>query len=142
MQRSLFAAALAALAGLAGLAALAGGCRGDMSDREYCVRRQMAWEMAFPHVTLSDTDRAQFVESCVANVARARASGDLARSIRCMNEHLVGRGRAHEQYLAFTRCEVVDPSRDPGAGSSQAPHPDRAPDTPGAAPGDRARDPS
>jgi hypothetical protein len=86
-------------------------CRGEMSDREYCVRRQMAWEMAFPTLTVTDADRTQFVESCVTNVAAAHASGDLARSIRCMNEHLKGRGHAHEQYVAFTRCEVVDPSR-------------------------------
>lgn len=86
-------------------------CSHEMSDREYCVRRQMGWEMAFPTLTLSDADRTQFVESCVANVATARDSGDLARSLRCMNEHLTGHGHAHEQYLAFTRCEVVDPSR-------------------------------
>jgi hypothetical protein len=28
-----------------------------------------------------------------------------------MNEHLTGHGHAHEQYVAFTRCEGVDPSR-------------------------------
>lgn len=83
-----------------------------MSDREYCVRREMAWEMAFPTLTISDADRSQFVESCVANVARAHDNGELARSIRCMNEHLRGGGHAHEQYLAFTRCEQVDPSRE------------------------------
>jgi hypothetical protein len=36
---------------------------------------------------------------------------ELARSIRCMNEHLTGHGHAYEQYVAFTRCEGVDPSR-------------------------------
>ena len=82
-----------------------------MDDREYCVRRQMAWEMAFPTLALSEADRTQFVESCVGNVARAHDSGELARSIRCMNEHLRGHGHAYDQYVAFTRCEVVDPSR-------------------------------
>jgi hypothetical protein len=86
-------------------------CSREMSDREYCTRRQMAWEMAFPNLTIGDADRARFVDSCVTNVADAHASGELARSIRCMNEHLKGRGHAHEQYVAFTRCEVVDPSR-------------------------------
>jgi hypothetical protein len=96
---------------LAVLAVLAVACSREMSDREYCTRRQMGWEMAFPSLTISDADRAQFVASCVTNVAGARDTGELARSIRCMNEHLKGRGHAHEQYLAFTRCEVVDPSR-------------------------------
>ena len=92
------------------LAGLAAGCSREMSDREYCTRRQMAWEMAFPALTVSDADRGEFVTSCVANVATA-ASGELARSIRCMEQHLVGRGHAYEQYVAFTRCEQVDPSR-------------------------------
>ncbi|HEU4731655.1 MAG TPA: hypothetical protein VFT22_27355 [Kofleriaceae bacterium] len=83
-----------------------------MSDREYCTRRQMAWEMAFPNLPQTDADRAQFVDSCVENVAKAHDNGELARSIRCMNEHLIGRGHAYEQYVAFTRCEQVDPSRE------------------------------
>lgn len=93
------------------VAVLVAGCRHDMSDREYCTRRQMAWEMAFPNLTLSDADRSRFVESCAANVAGSHAGGELDRSIRCMNEHLTGHGHAYEQYVAFTRCEVVDPSR-------------------------------
>jgi hypothetical protein len=91
---------------------LACGCSHDMSDREYCTRRQMAWEMAFPNLTLSDADRGRFVESCVANVARAQRRGELERSIRCMDQHLTGHGHAREQYDAFTRCEGVDPSRE------------------------------
>ena len=93
------------------LALLAAACSHDMTDREYCVRREMGWEMAFPNLTLSDAERSRIVETCVANVARAHASGELERSIRCMNEHLVGHGHAQEQYTAFTRCEGVDPSR-------------------------------
>jgi hypothetical protein len=93
------------------LAVLAAGCSRDMTDREYCARREMGWEMAFPNLTLSDADRGQVVETCVANVAGAHDSGELARSIRCMNEHLTGHGHAYEQYVAFTRCEGVDPSR-------------------------------
>jgi hypothetical protein len=87
-------------------------CSHDMSDREYCTRRHMAWEMAFPNLPQTDADRIQFVDSCVGNVARAHESGELARSIRCMNEHLVGHGHAYEQFEAFTRCEQVDPSRE------------------------------
>jgi hypothetical protein len=93
------------------VAVLAAGCSHDMTDREYCVRREMGWEMAFTNLTLSDAQRDQIVDTCVANVARAHDSGELARSIRCMNEHLTGHGHAHEQYTAFTRCEGVDPSR-------------------------------
>lgn len=93
------------------LAVLAAGCGHDMTDREYCVRREMGWEMAFPNLTLSDAQRDQTVETCVANVARGHDSEELARSIRCMNEHLTGHGHAYEQYVAFTRCEGVDPSR-------------------------------
>jgi hypothetical protein len=93
------------------VALLAAGCSHDMSDREYCVRREMGWEMAFPNLTLSDAERSRIVETCVANVARAHAGGELDRSIRCMNEHLTGHGHALEQYTAFTRCEGADPSR-------------------------------
>jgi hypothetical protein len=93
------------------VAVLAAGCSHDMTDREYCVRREMGWEMAFPNLTLSDAGRSQVVETCVTNVARAHDNGELARSIRCMNEHLTGHGHAHEQYAAFTQCEGVDPSR-------------------------------
>lgn len=91
-------------------ATLTAGCSREMSDREYCTRRHMAWEMAFPQLPQTDAERSQFVTSCEANVARAEP-GDRARSIRCMTEHLVGRGHAAEQYEAFTRCEQVDPSR-------------------------------
>jgi hypothetical protein len=94
------------------LAAAVTACSHDMSDREYCVRRQMAWEMAFPNLPQGDADRTQFVDSCIANVAAAHDNGELARSIRCMNEHLTGHGHAYEQYVAFTRCEQVDPTRE------------------------------
>ena len=94
------------------LGGLLAGCSHDMSDREYCTRRQMGWEMAFPTLPRSDADRSQFVEACVANVANAHDNGELERSIRCMNQHLVGHGHAYEQYTAFTRCEQVDPSRE------------------------------
>jgi hypothetical protein len=97
---------------LAAAAMACSACSHDMSDREYCVRRQMAWEMAFPNLPLADADRTQFVDSCIANVARAHDSGELARSIRCMNEHLTGHGHAYEQYVAFTQCEGVDPTRE------------------------------
>ncbi len=94
------------------VAVLLGGCSHDMSDREYCVRRQTAWEMAFPNLPQTDADRTQFVDSCVANVAKAHTNGEFDRSLRCMNEHLKGRGHAYEQYIAFTKCEQVDPSRE------------------------------
>ena len=93
------------------VAVLTAGCSHDLTDREYCVRREMGWEMAFPNLTLSDAQRDQTVETCIANVARVHDREELARSIRCMNEHLTGHGHAYEQYVAFTRCEGVDPSR-------------------------------
>ncbi|HSR95932.1 MAG TPA: hypothetical protein VLM79_02625 [Kofleriaceae bacterium] len=98
------------LGGLVGLGLAA--CSHEMSDREYCTRRQMAWEMAFPNLPMADADRSSYVDSCVANVARAHANGELARSIACMNEHLTGHGHAYDQYVAFTRCEQVDPTRE------------------------------
>jgi hypothetical protein len=94
------------------LAGFLASCSHDMSDREYCTRRQTGWEMAFPTLPQSDADRSRFVESCVANVAHAHDNGELERSIRCMNQHLIGHGHAYEQYTAFTRCEQVDPSRE------------------------------
>ena len=94
------------------LAAAVAGCSHEMSDREYCVRRQMGWEMAFPNLPQTEADRTQFVDACVVNVARAHDNGELARSIRCMNQHLVGHGHAYEQFTAFTQCEQVDPSRE------------------------------
>src|ERR1700681_4417124 len=95
------------------VAVLAAGCSHAMAHREYCTRREMGWEMAFPNLTLSDADRSQIIDTCVANVARA-APGELEHSRECMNEHLTGHGHAYEQYVAFTRCEGVDPSRPPG----------------------------
>jgi hypothetical protein len=94
------------------LALALAGCSHDMSDREYCTRRQMGWEMAFPNLPQTDADRTQFVDTCVANLTRAHANGELARSRKCMAEHLVGHGHAYEQYTAFTACEQVDPSRE------------------------------
>jgi hypothetical protein len=102
------------------IAVLAVACSHDMSDREYCVRREMGWEMAFPKLPLTDADRSQVVEACVANVAHAHDNGELARSIDCMNQHLKGRGHAYEQYVAFTRCEGVDPSRERDAAPAAA----------------------
>ncbi|HEX3762830.1 MAG TPA: hypothetical protein VHW23_29240 [Kofleriaceae bacterium] len=94
-----------------GLAVVAAGCSHDMTDREYCTRRETGWEMAFPNLSLSDADRGRVIGRCVAGVARAHETGELARSIRCMNEHLTGHGHAYEQYVAFTQCEGVDPTR-------------------------------
>ncbi len=94
------------------LAALLASCSHEMSDREYCVRRHMGWEMAFPNNPQTDADRTQFIDTCVANVAQAHANGELERSIRCMNEHLQGHGHAYDQYVAFTQCEQVDPTRE------------------------------
>jgi len=93
------------------LVLLAAGCSHEMSDREYCVRRETAWEMAFPNLSMTDADRSQVVDSCVTSVAQAHANGELARSMRCMAEHLTGHGHAYEQYVAFTGCEIVDPTR-------------------------------
>jgi hypothetical protein len=126
------------------LALVLAGCGHEMSDREYCVRRDMGWEMAFPTLDVSEADRAAMIEACVANVADARASGELARSIACMNEHLVGHGHAYEQYVAFTRCEVVDPSRPHQAparsvGPPRAPRRPRGVRSPGAAGAQRHR---
>jgi hypothetical protein len=107
-RSSQVALALTVLAAIAG----SGACSHEMSDREYCTRRQMAWEMAFPNLAQTDDDRAQYVDACVANVGKAHDNGELARSRACMNDLLVGHGHAREQFDAFTRCEQVDPSRE------------------------------
>lgn len=93
------------------LALLAWGCSHEMSDREYCVHREMGWEMAFPNLTLSDAERTRTIDTCVRNVALAHDNGELAHSIECMNRYLIGHGHAYEQYDSFTRCEGVDPTR-------------------------------
>src|SRR5262249_12009001 len=80
-------------------------CSHDMSDREYCTRRQMGWEMAFPTLPQSDADRTRFIDSCVASVATA-SRDDLAPSIAPKRP---GHPNAHSR--AFTRCEVVHPTR-------------------------------
>ena len=103
---------LAVLAVLAAVVAPIASCSHEMSDREYCVRRQMGWEMAFPHLPQADADRTQFIERCVAQLARPEARAELPRSIACMTQHLVGHGRAYEQYTAFTACEQADPTRE------------------------------
>ena len=94
------------------VSATVASCSHEMSDREYCVRRQMGWEMAFPNLPQSEADRTQFVDSCLANITKAHDNGELDRSIRCMSQHLVGHGHAYEQYTAFTGCEQVDPTRE------------------------------
>ena len=93
------------------LAVLAAGCSHNMSEREYCTRRETGWEMAFPNLTLTDAARGRTIDACVRNVELAPAA-ERERSLRCMNEHLTGHGHAYEQYTAFTRCEGVDPSRE------------------------------
>lgn len=104
---------------VAGLAASAlAACEAPMSDREYCTRRAMGWEMAFPNLSLSEAERARTIDRCVANVA-AHPAAELAHSIDCMRAHLKGHGHAYEQFVAFTGCEGVDPSREPTAAGSQ-----------------------
>lgn len=106
------------LAGQAALYALAAvalaatpACSHDMPDHEYCARRQMGWEMAFPNLAQTDDDRTRFIDSCVAAIATPAARAELPHSIACMNQYLLGHGHAYEQYVAFTRCEGVDPTR-------------------------------
>jgi hypothetical protein len=72
----------------------------------------MAWEMAFPTLAQTDDDRTKFVDACVTHIGPAHGNGELARSMACMNDLLVGHGHAREQYDAFTKCEQVDPSRE------------------------------
>lgn len=81
-----------------------------MSDQEYCTRRQMAWEMAFPNNPQSTDDRDRFVKSCVETFAKA-PEPERARSRKCMEQHLLGHGHAQDQYVAFTTCEGPDPTR-------------------------------
>ena len=78
-----------------------------MSDREYCVRLQMAFEMAYPDVPQTDAQREREVTACVARVAPQRANGELAHAIQCMDRHIHGKGYATKEYLAFMQCQAA-----------------------------------
>jgi hypothetical protein len=80
---------------------LCAGCKDEMSPHAYCVKRQMAWEGAFPDLPETDVQRDRFVDSCVA-----QSPERIARSMRCMEQFITGRKEAKEEYLAFTRCEA------------------------------------
>jgi hypothetical protein len=79
-------------------------CNPPLSDRQYCVKRQMAWESAFPAVAQTDAQREQFIQSCLAKVPAQHASGEFERSVACFDTTITGRGHATDEYLAFERC--------------------------------------
>ena len=81
------------------------GCNPPLSDHQYCVKRQMAWESAFPAVKQTDAQREEFVQRCLSTVAAKHASGEFDRSVRCFDRLITGKGHATEEYLAFERCE-------------------------------------
>ncbi len=80
-------------------------CNPPLSDRQYCVKRQMAWESAFPTPIQTDAQREQFVDRCLATIDAKHASGEFDRSVGCFNRLITGKGHANEEYLAFERCE-------------------------------------
>jgi hypothetical protein len=82
------------------IAALA-GCKDEMSPHSYCVKRQMAWEGAFPDLPETDAQRDRFVDSCVAQSPEL-----IARSMHCMEQEITGRRDTKLEYLAFTKCEA------------------------------------
>ncbi len=85
--------------------AMLAGCNPPLSDRQYCVKRQMAWESAFPTPIQTDAQRDQFVERCLSTIAAKHASGEFDRSVRCFDQLVRGKGHAKEEYLAFETCE-------------------------------------
>jgi hypothetical protein len=80
-------------------------CNPPLSDRQYCVKRQMAWEEAFPDVRPTEEQRARFIESCLSTTSADHANGRFDRSVRCFDKYISGRGNANAEYLAFEKCE-------------------------------------
>jgi hypothetical protein len=89
------------------VALVVASCNPPLSDRQYCVKRQMAWESAFPAVKQTDAQREQFVQTCLSTIAAKHASGEFDRSVACFAKTITGRGHATEEYLAFERCEAA-----------------------------------
>lgn len=81
------------------------GCNAPLSDRQFCVQRQMAWESAFPKLPQTDEQREAFVTHCLSTVAAKHASGEFDRSVACFDKIITGKGHATEEYLAFEKCE-------------------------------------
>jgi hypothetical protein len=84
-------------------------CSPPLSDRQFCVKQQMAWEAAFPAVPQTDVQRAQFVDHCLSTIAAKHASGEYDRAVACFDKLITGKGHATEEYLAFERCQAVGP---------------------------------
>jgi hypothetical protein len=80
-------------------------CNPPITDRQFCVKQQMAWEMAFPALSQTDAQRKQTIEDCVAAMPAKHASGEFDRSLKCFDDNVHGHGHAHEQYVAFKQCE-------------------------------------
>ena len=109
MRRSIVLATVGAL-----VASLVTSCGRDWTDREYCVRRQMAWESAFPALPQTAEQRTRFVDDCIRAAANQHVNGQLDRSIACMKQHIFGKGYAREEYLAFAACEGTTPTATDG----------------------------
>ena len=76
-----------------------------MSDRDYCVKRQLAWERAHPDLSQDPEQRDSFIESCAEVVAQERTTGEHKNRFRCLKQHITGDGDPNAEYLAMTRCE-------------------------------------
>jgi hypothetical protein len=83
------------------------GCNGPLSDRQFCVKQQMAWESAFPAVSQTDVQRQRYVDDCLATIGEKHRTGAFDRSVACFDKLITGKGHATEEYLAFKRCEAA-----------------------------------
>ena len=77
------------------------GCKDPMTPHSYCVKRQMAWEGAFPDLPETAAQRDRFIETCVGQSPEA-----IARSMHCMEQEVTGKRDVKLEYLAFTTCEA------------------------------------
>jgi hypothetical protein len=87
------------------LALVLAACNPPLTDRQYCVKRQMAWEEAFPDVRPSEEQRKKFVDTCITAAAGEHANGRFDHAVQCFDRLIKGRGNAKAEYLAFERCE-------------------------------------
>ena len=98
-----------ALLSVIALASLTTGCK--MSDRDYCEKRQMAWDRAFPHEPPSADEHEKFIRACAVSVAKEHASGDFDRRVKCLNDNVKG-VHANVEYDALVACEGGLPAPD------------------------------
>ena len=80
-------------------------CDAPVTDRQFCVKQQMASESAFPTLTQTDEQRERFIHDCLVEMPAKHANGQYERSLACFDKIITGKGHATEEFLAFKKCE-------------------------------------